>query len=400
MKILILLAVPVIVLIVTILALVGYAILRKSGSSKVSNGTGAKKATGKTNVWKNLFRVVCVVVGLLLVMAIVWLILSPSASGKLIAFLIVIAVLIAIAAWVYSEHKDKEDKWGQIVRNNATMTFLGLIVLNAIAYILHYEGWRKFYDMGSLFWMTNIGIILFVYLIFEKSQAAKVVAAVLALLILTALWGKKDGMNIFNRTPTISLSQSYDNVPTEIAFPIIGECESPGEPGGKQFEKDKNGKMIVVQGKVDKDDTGALQINKRIHADLIKEHPEIDISKSKEENYKFGKVLVEKFHGYGPWFKTRSCWEPKFASLGYNDQQGVRWAEVETPTERYGDLQTVQPGQSATIYEEGNLITALWNEKVEEDLPRQGDPKAPSRVFSFRLKSREQTPLKIKVKFF
>jgi hypothetical protein len=115
--------------------------------------------------------------------------------------------------------------------------------------------------------------------------------------------------SIFSRASATNFS--YD-VPVEIALRIIGDCESPGEPGGKQFNADGS----VVRGTVDRDDVGALQTNTRLHADLIKEIG-IDPTKSKEDNYRFGRVLVEKFHGYGPWFKTQNCWGPKLAGLGF-----------------------------------------------------------------------------------
>jgi len=106
----------------------------------------------------------------------------------------------------------------------------------------------------------------------------------------------------------------YDDVPSDIAFPIIAGEES----GGKQFKedeagnimKDENGKPIVLRGVENEHDIGYLQINEVVWADLIKENPKIDIYGSKEGNLELAEIIRSK-KGYQPWYRSQSRWGPK-----------------------------------------------------------------------------------------
>jgi len=250
-----------------------------------------------------------------------------SVFGGIFAFAIVIIILIIIAWWVYHEH---DGKWDEIIKNNATMTFLGLIVLNAIAYILHYEGWRSFYDTGRLFWMTNIGIILFVYLIFEKSKAAKVVAAILALIIITALFRKTATLN---DSANISKNQTFglSDVSMEVALPIIAECES----GGRQFEEDgktpyKN-RGIPEKGIEPSTAFGKYQFleshrepAKKLGFDLNTEEGQDGYAR-----YRYSQTGTKDWEFDEQYGGGRACWGPKLASLKF--RQGAYDLTVSTP---------------------------------------------------------------------
>ena len=261
--------------------------------------------------------------------------------GNSIAFVVVIIVLIAIATRVYHENRDEENKWGAIIRNNAAMTFLGLIVLNAIAYILHYDGWRKFFDTGNLFWITNIGIILFVYLIFEKSTAAKIVAVVLALFILGAVFGTKEkaGSILSHTQMTANLPQG---VPVEIAKRVVCECES----NCQQFESDgktpfKN-RGIPEKGVKPSSAFGKyqfLEVHRKLANNL---KPPLDLN-TEDGQEKYFEHLYAK-EGFGHWAHDeqfgggRACWGPKLVALGYSNQQNIPVNKtVEAPVDKWSE---------------------------------------------------------------
>lgn len=192
---------------------------------------------------------------------------------------------------------------------------------------------------------------------------------------------------------------SIKDAPVSVVLSFIGETESPGEPGGKQFDGDN-----LVLGKEDRDDVGALQINQRVHAGLIMESG-IKIAESKLENHRFGRVLVEKY-GFQPWFKTRTIWESKTRSfLMGNPAEILVWA----PAGEWGEeIHSRREGQ-IDFGGYGKKYSVLWNGLFEENLPSDPeknppDPKKkplkPGKIFFFRLRSREPGDLLIRVKFF
>ena len=302
-----------------------------------------------------------------------------STFGEIFAFAIVIIILIIVAWWVYHEHGGN---WSDIVKNNAILTFLGLIVLNAIAYILHYESWRIFYDTGRLFWMTNIGVILFVYLIFEKSKAAKVVATALALLILTALVQKttifrhkNDSMSILSQTPTTNLS----DVPAELALREICMCES----GCQQFEPGTNIPLQNkgIPGKVKQ--SGAFGKYQFLEShrkpardkgfDLNTEAGQDGYARYRYE--RFGTKDWEFDQQYGGGL---ACWGPKLANLKV--EQGAYSLVVNAPAAPLRQEVTVPLGFDVTwgesedsftiVNDRGLLARYNRNEGIFENLPR------------------------------
>ncbi len=82
--------------------------------------------------------------------------------------------------------------------------------------------------------------------------------------------------------------------------PILSEiawCES-------QFRQyDKNGN--VLQGRVDPDDTGVMQINKRYHLDSATKMG-LNIEQL-NDNLKYAKILYES-QGTKPWNASKPCW--------------------------------------------------------------------------------------------
>lgn len=77
----------------------------------------------------------------------------------------------------------------------------------------------------------------------------------------------------------------------------IGGCESPTG----QFDTNGN----VVRGKIDHDDTGKYQINRRYHlAEAIRLGYDIDTEKG-NESYA---LYLYKTQGTEPWNASRNCW--------------------------------------------------------------------------------------------
>lgn len=245
---------------------------------------------------------------------------DKSPSSNWIAFLLLAIILVLVIIQAYKEKRGPSNgpvQWKDVWSQPVFIAIAGVTVLNTLASLFIYHAWYWFWNQHTLFWSTNMGTILFVHFKTKRETYAQYVATGIGLLILlgfaTPIYkGLKSGSD---SKPDAQLARLASSTQVRKALIIIGEAESPGEPGGRQFDEKGN----VVRGKVDKDDTGALQINKRIHADLLKEHPEINIEKSKEDNYRFGEILVQKF-GFEPWAKTRSIWGPKLAALGYDQK--------------------------------------------------------------------------------
>ncbi len=299
------------------------------------------------------------------------------------------------------------------------LSCLGLISLNLIGYFgtsVQPRYWNWYYSDKQFFWVFNLGL-LFVCILtsyrnekseikpFAKSLRRFVMVATIVILAFNIYWRPLPGFTepragTANSPTYRPIAASLDDQLTE-----YGNCESPGEPGGKQWQDEE--KKIPVKGKKDPDDTGALQINTRIHADLIKETG-IDPAKSKEDNYRLGKVILERYlanpsaYKEHPWEASRYCWEPVLAgmtSLGPTRIPVV--LHVEAPVNEFGrEVNIPRNGGNHSLDGGGKKYVVLWNDTVEEKLPREEDSKKPKEVYKFRLKSREKEPVKVLVIFF
>lgn len=83
----------------------------------------------------------------------------------------------------------------------------------------------------------------------------------------------------------------------------ICSCESTGKPDNtpQQFNPDGS----VLHGRVDHDDIGACQVNRRYHLDAAKAQG-LDIY-TLEGNLSFAVALYQQL-GTAPWRASRACW--------------------------------------------------------------------------------------------
>ncbi len=350
---------------------------------------------------------------------------QPSTAGQVVAFLIVIFILIALITWVYKENKGE---WKKILLDNAIVALYGVIVLNAIAYILHYREWQEFYNTGTLFWMTNIGIILFVFLVSKKSLAAKIVAGVLAFLILTATTDKMADNN--KKRPGVANSRTVTNLsygtPWAIAGPILADAETGGCVAGKGHHWADEGKKIPVRNPPDaKPGTGAVgmwQINlsssavvtelKSLEEEMkkdsrLKKGEKLDVEFNPAHQEAAAKYLYEKYKT-DPWTASKNCWEPKLRAYAWGGG-GVGEAVVfvvTAPTDKWSESYDLprngNRGGRHSIDGFGKKYTIRWNngysDQTDENIP--GDKVRPKVVYNFSLKSRETESVPITVKFY
>lgn len=296
------------------------------------------------------------------------------------------------------------------------LSCLGLISLNLIGYFgtsVQPRYWNWYYSDKQFFWVFNLGL-LFVCLLtsyrndkseikpFAKSLRRFVMVATLVILAFNIYWRPLPGFttiqvdtaNSPNYQTTYQTTTSLDSLLTE-----YGNCESPGEPGGKQWQDEE--KKIPVKGEKDPDDTGALQINVRIHANLIKETG-IDPAKSKEENYRLGKIILERYlanpnASQHPWEASRYCWEPKIG-LKVKSEYKI---ELEAPINEYSRERITPLGYSAkwgesedsfSVHDDRGYI-ALYDRKrgIIENIP-------PGAI-KLRFKSLSDKPAKVKLTY-
>lgn len=118
---------------------------------------------------------------------------------------------------------------------------------------------------------------------------------------------------------------STDEIPAEIALPIICGCESSGIPGKIQhFAEDGKTPLPNKQGSTA---IGGCQIKTDVHEERAKKMG-FDI-RTPEGNFGYAKVLYNESdpptkHWEGkPGDTTRHCWEPKLVALGYT--QGIKF---------------------------------------------------------------------------
>lgn len=281
-----------------------------------------------------------------------------------IAVIVVLAVL-AKNPELFGKLKGGSEKLG--LSDPRILIAIGVIVFNLVSWAM--IPW--FWDVLFYKWYTlvffNVGLWSVLYLGTIKvkddkskkdtektnptaSKLASIITIVLVLGLVTTAWqllkkgweeSTSASSSIVNRTSTVTTdSISFDDAPQDVAFPIIAGCES----GGKQFNEDGS----VVHGNVNPHDIGYLQINEVVHLDLINEHNELNIYKSKDDNLKMGEIIREKYHGYGPWYLSQACWGPILAGKGYgqgvDSQNIVTLVPLEATVGHFGERLYIRSG--------------------------------------------------------
>lgn len=232
-----------------------------------------------------------------------------SVTGTTIAFTIlaIAFVIVAIASR------------GSSARDTLSQPFyIALIAIPALCvllYLFFYTAWAWYWDHQLLFWGVAICAPLIAYFMTRPQKGFRSIGWGMIVLVGIGLISYlfPDMPQIINpKKPTDSLhyKASVDEV-----LCIIGEAESPGEPGGKQL--DDKGEPVVNVNTDGSKDWGALQINDKHNADLIADNPELDYKHSKADNYALGRLIVERDGGYQAWNASKDRWAPKLAALGY-----------------------------------------------------------------------------------
>jgi len=118
---------------------------------------------------------------------------SPSASGYLFAFVILFVTLVTVGI------ASKGSGFGDTLKQPAYAAFIGIVVLNALAFIFAHTSWCWFWDHQILFWGSNMSFILFAFFISRPEKHFKLLSYVIA------------GFIIFGFVNTISSENKNSN---------------------------------------------------------------------------------------------------------------------------------------------------------------------------------------------
>ncbi len=272
-------------------------------------------------------------------------------SRKFLGVIILIIVACALIGHVaYVRWGRKESRsWKHILIEPPLVVVYTLVLVWLVIAFLIPKLWSMMWGDPIMFWSINVGLLVLSLLKSVRDKDNKLVSAtqkaawVFGVILLAGL------ISQFVRNPYWRGVEFWETAQAKTTSPLLpatvsiddqlfayGTCESPGEPGGKQFEEDKDGKPVAVKGIEDPDDTGALQINRRIHADLIKETG-IDPATSKQDNYRLGRIILERYlanpsaYPQHPWEASRYCWENKIG-IPMAPRVPMVLAEVPVPT--------------------------------------------------------------------
>jgi hypothetical protein len=242
----------------------------------------------------------------------------PSTVGYVVVFTLLFGSLVAIAIMICREKRgtDKKIIWKEVWKHPVFIAIVAIPILYAMLYLFWYSAWQTFWKPQILFWGINISIILFVYF---KTRKTPIVPGIIGLLIFLGLiavispeissyWEKRQ-----EEKKREAAEKAGKNLSMNTILNKIGEEESPGEPGGRQFNDD--GTVVTHKNSDGSIDSGALQINDKANADLIKKHPEIKYKESKEDNYKMACLIVERDGDYRAWNATKDRWAPKLIDM-------------------------------------------------------------------------------------
>jgi hypothetical protein len=219
---------------------------------------------------------------------------------------------------------------------------IGLIVFNLISWAMIPWWWNIITYTWWVFAIFNVGFWLVFYLRTIKvknkngedtdknnSDALKVailitIGLVVGLITTAGYYFQHDGLSIKEYTRKMTVEE-----PLRRHSILRAICMA--ESHCQQFESD--GKT-VLRGRIDPDDTGMFQINKRIHAKLIAE-TRLD-PETTEGNIKLANVLYDKY-GTTPWNASRSRWAKELERISPTIREPFILAVIEVPTDKWSD---------------------------------------------------------------
>lgn len=286
--------------------------------------------------------------------------------------IILLAVLGILAISAYNSCEAGK-KWYQqkFWWHPIAITAYALIASHLLIFFLLPGLWNLLWSDRIFIWSLNIGLLVYVALKSKNGEdkkplpatqkAALVFGVILVIGLLAQMarnpywkgldwgWGTGTGSGGFNKPNRTQTGNSYKNVPVEIAKKVVCECES----GCKQFETDKDGKILVgADGKqIPLKNKGIPEKGIKPSSafgkyQFIEAHREpakkqgFDLN-TEEGQEKYFEYLYAK-EGLIPWDHDKeygggsACWEPKLAAEGYG---GVRLpmllASFDVPTDKW-----------------------------------------------------------------
>jgi hypothetical protein len=210
---------------------------------------------------------------------------------------------------------------------------------------------------------------------------------------------------------TSSTYDSFQDIPAEIALPIICGCESSGIPGVvKQFEDDGITPLKNKPKPGEKASTaiGGCQIRTDLHEKraLDKFHLEI---KTPEGNMAYAKILYNEStphtkHWEGtPGNTTKQCWAPVLASLTRGQRTDEFIVYVEAPVGQFGDEVNIAEGTyfNWRWSDEGGAAFIIQDQKgatATYDPEKNVFEKLPPPSSRIKFKSLGEKPVTVKLK--
>lgn len=350
---------------------------------------------------------------------------APSVLGRVFAFVLLGAILVAVIVWAYKENRGYGEKipWKEILLQPVFISMLGILVLNTLSSLFIYHQWLWFWNQQTLFWAANMGLVLFVHFQTKKEPYAKYVASGIGLLIFfgfaTTIYANHEkyarkivGMvsgTTWSSARNISagLSPTFrvpGKPPAETVLSTLADAETGGcvAGAGHQFEAD--GKP-VRNPKGSKPGTGAVgkwQINLSDPevTKIVKSH-NWDVESSETDNRAAAEYLYDQ-RGTAPWTASAGCWGPKITMPGgiIVTLEGTTsdWSSP-YPANRGFNFSTDWLGKGKPRHQieyttrDGSVFIREFPTKDGKNEPIKEE------VASFRVKSLEKEPVIVKITF-
>lgn len=257
--------------------------------------------------------------------------------------IIVMIVAIAVLAknrTLLGKLKGSSEKLG--LSDPRILIALGIILFNLVSWAMIPWWWGILAYTWYGFLIFNFGFWTVLYLRTIKtkndkgeetkefnptaSKMATIIALVLVVgLITTAVYYfQRDGLS---KTDYTKKMVAEEPIRREAILRAICLAES----GCQQFESD--GKT-ALRGRIDPDDTGMFQINKRIHAKLIAE-TKLDPN-TLEGNVQLANVLYDKY-GTTPWNRSRNRWARELERISPRLSRSFVLATIKIPMKEWSE---------------------------------------------------------------